>query len=453
MAIQPLEVQSAVDTLQFAIAQRDRASLRDTLRNLPSDDAANALDRLSPLELASVFTLLGDEGLALALENLDASDAARLLLKLSRAQAADVLEEMDPDDAADVVEALHPAEAEAILTEMEATEAADVRELLAYPPNSAGSLMTQEVVTLNPDLTAEQALVAIRRAAQQAETIYYVYVTDNQDRLLGVVALRDLVLAAPNTPISALTNRQLVRVRANEDQEVAARMLADRGFLALPVVDDQDRLVGIITVDDVAEVLEEEATEDITRLGGSDPLDDSYLRTSVLTHVRKRIVWLLLLFVGGALTSSVLASFDETLSAVAALTWFIPLLIGTGGNVGSQTVGLLVRGMAVGEVRFGDLGRVLRKELGVALLMGGVMGAAGLARALLLGTDVAIGLTVALAAVGIVLWSSVVSATLPLLIRRAGADPAVVSAPLITTLVDATGLFLYLSIARVLLDI
>jgi magnesium transporter len=325
--------------------------------------------------------------------------------------------------------------------------------LMAYPPESAAGLMTREVVTLSPDLTAEQALVAIRRVAQEAETIYYVYVTDQAGKLLGVLALRDLVLAAPNTPISQLTRRDLVKVRADADREVAARLLTDRGLLAIPVVDENDRLLGIITSDDVADVLEEEATEDITRLGGSEPLDEPYLHSSVATLVRKRVVWLLLLFVGGALTSNVLHHFATTLDQVVALTFFIPLLIGTGGNVGSQIVTTLVRAIGVGEVRLQDLPRVLRKELIVAMLIGVIMAAAALVRAWTLGVEWHLGMVVAVTACFIVLWAATVSAVIPLVLRKMGVDPAVVSAPFLSTLVDATGLFLYLTIARVMLGI
>lgn len=453
MAVNEIDRTDALAALKAALAMRRADQVRDILRGLPPPDIATTLDALSATELSTLVILLGDEGVAAILEELEAVDAARLLLKLSHAQAADLLEEMAPDDAADVVEELEPSQAEAILVEMEEAEAEDLRELLAYPPDTAGGRMTVEYVSVSPNLTVEEALVAIRALAQEAETIYYVYVTDANDHLLGVLSLRDLVLSAPTTPISQITNRDVVKVRATDDQEVAARLLADRGFLALPVVDEQDRLLGIITADDVADVLEEEATEDIERLGGSEPLDEPYLHTGVLTLVRKRLVWLLVLFLGGALTSNVLSHFQATLSEVVELAFFIPLLIGTGGNVGSQIVSTLVRAMGVGEVRLRDLIRVLRKELSVALLIGALMGVVTYARAWTLGVEGQLGLAVALTALFIVLWSSTVSAVLPLVLRRLGVDPAVVSAPLITTLVDATGLFLYFSIAGLVLQL
>jgi magnesium transporter len=411
------------------------------------------LDSLAPTELGAVVTLLGEEQLAELLENMAAMDAAALVLKLGRAQAADVLERMAPDDAADVVEELDRNEAEAILVAMGAPEAADVRLLLAYPPQSAAGLMTQEMVTISPQLSAEEALAAIRQVAREVETIYYVYVTDEDDRLVGVLSLRELVLAPPETSIGELVQRDLLSVRADADQEVAARLLADRGLLAIPVVDDCDRLLGIVTADDAADVLEEEATEDIERLGGSEPLERPYLRTSVRTLVWKRVRWLLVLFVAEAYTGSVLRHYEDTLAAAVSLAFFIPLLIGTGGNTGSQITTTLTRALAVGDVRFGDMFRVLRKELAAALFLGMIMALATVLRAWTLGVEVQIGMVVAVTAASIVLWSAAVAAVLPLVLRRFGIDPAVVSAPLITTVVDGTGLIIYFSVANWLLGL
>jgi magnesium transporter len=385
---------------------------------------------------------------------LDPFDAARLLGKLSRAQAADVLEEMDPDDAADVVDEFVPHEAEAILVEMELDEAADVRDLLSYPPESAAGIMTNEFVSLRPDLTADQALHELRRVAEEAETIYYVYITEpGSGRLLGVLSLRNLVLSRPWTQIQDLMVTDVVKVRASADQETAARLLDQRSLIALPVVDDHDRLLGIITADDAADVLLEEAGEDIERLGGSEPLEEPYLRASVLHLFRKRIAWLLVLFVAEAYTGSVLRFFEDTLSEQIALAFFIPLLIGTGGNTGSQVVTTLVRAMGVGEVAFKDLARVVRREAVVGVLLGVVMALATYIRSWTLGVGLEVGPVVALTGLCIVIWAGIVAAVLPLLLRRLRVDPAVVSAPFITTLVDGTGLIIYFTIARWLLHL
>jgi magnesium transporter len=424
------------------------------LRSAPREELAQALADLDPNELGLLVTRLGDEALADLISELDAFDAARLIGKLGRAQAADVLEEMDPDDAADVMGELRPHEAEAILTEMEDEEAEDVRDLLTYRPESAAGIMTPDFVSVAPYLTADEALAQLGRVAEEAETIYYVYVTDPQTRrLLGVLSLRNLVLSPRWKLVSQLMNTNVARIHADEDQEAAARLLDKHSYLALPVVDDQDRLLGIITADDAADVLLEEAGEDIERLGGSQPLDEPYLRASIVHLFRKRIIWLLVLFVAEAYTGTVLRHFEDTMAEMVSLAFFIPLLIGTGGNVGSQTVTTLVRAMGVGEVQFRDVFRVLGRELMVGLLLGIVMGAATYVRAWTLGIGVEIGPVVAVTATFIVIWSAAVSAILPLLLHRLKVDPAVVSAPLITTLVDGTGLFLYFTIARIMLGL
>jgi magnesium transporter len=425
-----------------------------TLRGLPYPELSARLRALEPAELAALFTQLGDEALAELLAELDPYDAAQLIGRLSRAQAADILEEMDPDDAVDVVEELKPGEAEAILTEMEPEEARDVRDLLAYPPNSAGRLMTPDFVAIGPDLSADDALAILRRVAAEAETIYYIFVTEPRtDRLLGVLVLRNLVLSRPGMRVRDLMVSDIVKVRVDADREEAARLLDRHHLLAIPVVDEEDRLLGIITADDAAEVLQEEAGEDIERLGGSQPLEEPYLRASVGHLFRKRIVWLLLLFAAQAYTGNVLGYFEGTLEAMIALTFFIPLLIGTGGNTGSQTVTMLVSALRVGEVTVADWIRVLRRETAVGCLLGLAMGTAGYVRALTLGVGVDVALVVALAALSIVVWAAMVAAVLPLALHRLRLDPAVVSTPLITTVVDGTGLLIYFLLARAILHI
>jgi magnesium transporter len=434
------------------------AALRGLLDRLSNREVAEALLQLSDQEMADLVAQLGDEVIADVLAELEPIEGAGLLLRLSRVRAADVLEEMDPDDAADLVSAVEDVDeraAEDILTRMDPAEGGEVRELLAYPEDSAGGIMTTRVVTVRPEATAGDALTAIRRLAEEdrTETVYYLYVTDGDRRLVGVLSLRELVLAPPTTPIRMVMRRSFAAVRPEADQEGVARLLTEKHLLALPVVDADGRLLGIVTNDDIADVIEEEATEDIQALGGSQPLDVPYPRASVWLLARKRVVWLLLLFVAGAYTSTVLQAFDAELEAVVALTFFIPLLIGVGGNVGSQVVVTIIRAQALGEVRFGDIGRVLLKEMRVMVLLAGVMFLAAVARVWLQGYDPRIQLTVAFAVVLIVFWAGFVGAVLPLLLRRVGVDPAVVSTPFITTLVDGTGLVIYFEVARFLLDL
>ncbi|HEY8477556.1 MAG TPA: magnesium transporter, partial [Chloroflexota bacterium] len=339
-----------------------------------------------------------------------------------------------------------------ILRRMAPEEARYIRELMRYRPESAGGIMTPEFVALSPEITAETALRTIRRLAAEKEVIYYVYVTDERDRLLGVLSLRDLVLARPSTRVGDLMLRDVVKVPVDADQEEVARLIREHHLLAVPVVDPEQRLLGIVTSDDVADVLEEETTEDVERLGGSQPLEEPYITARVRHIVRKRVGWLLLLFVAQTYTSSVLHAFEDELAAAVALAFFIPLLIGTGGNVGSQITTTLVRAMAVGEVTFAHVLRVLSKELLVGAILGVVMAVATYIRAWTMGL-LELGIVVAATAFWIVLWAAFVATVLPLLLRRLGLDPAVVSTPLITTLVDGTGLVIYFTIARLLLGL
>jgi magnesium transporter len=442
-----------IEEVRDLIAARERDGIVGLAGQVSPAEWAELVPRLDSREVAVLIQWLPDAELPELLAELKPADAAAILRTLSQPIAADLLEAMDPDDATDVVEELPQAEAEQLLIQMDPAEAAEIRELLAFPPDSAGSVMTPAFVAVAPDLRADQAIAALRRVAEEAETLYYAYVIDADDHLLGVLSLRNLVLAPPQTPVRDVMVRDPIRLRADADQETAARLLTDHNLLAVPVVDQDDHLLGIITQDDVADILEEEATEDIERLGGSQPLEMPYLRASVPLLVRRRVVWLLLLFAAEAYTGTALRAYDEEITKVVALAYFIPLLIGTGGNIGSQTTTTLVRAMGLGEVRLRDVGRILRKEVAVGLILGAIMAIVAYGRAELLATGPQVALVVALTIAAICVWSATVAAVLPLLLRRLRIDPAVVSAPMITTLVDGTGLVIYFTIAKYLLDL
>lgn len=439
--------------VQALIREREQEGVRGLAERIGPAEWADLVPQLEPNEVAVLLQWLPDEEIPALLEELSPSEAARILRTLTAPKAAQLLEEMDPDDAADVVEQLPERDANEILVRMRPSEAAEIRELAVYPPDSAGGIMTPAFVAVPRHVSAAEAIAAIRRLVDQAETVNYVYVVDDGRHLLGVLSLYRLMLSGPATPVEELMAPTTVRVNASADQEVAARLLTDRNLLAIPVVDDEDRLLGIITEDDVADVLQAEATEDIERLGGSQPLNVPYRLSSVGLLVRKRVVWLLVLFVAEAYTGTVLRNFEGDLEAVVALGFFIPLLIGTGGNIGSQTVTLIVRSMAIGEVSLRDIGWIIFKELRVGLIMGAVMGVIGFGQAALLGVGPNIGLVVAATLLAISAWSATVAAALPLILRRLRVDPAVVSAPFITTLVDGTGLIIYFEIARLVLSL
>ena len=440
-----------LDEVRALLAEREELGIRGLADRLGTADWADLVPRLDDDEVVALLANLPAEEIPELLEELEPEQTASVLHVLGRDKAADLLERMDPDDATDVLAEFDDDEAERLLQAMEPDDAAEIRDLLPYPPDTAGGRMTPAFVAIAPDVRADDAIVMLRLVAEEAETIYYVYVLDAAERLLGVLSLHNLVLTRPDTPVSEVMVADPFRVRADTDQETAARLLTDNNLLALPVVDEHDKLLGIITQDDVADVLEEEATEDIERLGGSQPLDMPYRLASVPVLVRRRVGWLLFLFFAGLLTTQVLVSFETRLAEIQALTLFIPLIIGIGGNVGSQTVTTLVRAIAIGEVELRDVGWVLVKELSVGLLIGLLLGIAGFVRGgLSSGTQV--GIVVGATIMAITVWSAAVAAVLPLVLRRLGADPAVVSAPFITTLVDATGLLIYLTVAGVVLQ-
>lgn len=451
-----MDAGTTVDLLaevQALIREREREGVRGLAERIGPSEWADLVPALEPSEIAVLLHWLPDDEIPELLEELSPSDAADILRSLSRSEAAKLLEEMDPDDAADVVEQLPEVEAREILVQMRPEDANELRDLSSYPAESAGGIMTPAYVAVTAAATADEAIVAIRRLVDEAETVNYIYVVDAERKLLGVLSLYRLLLSPGATPVADLMAPSTVRVRADTDREVAARLLTDRNLLALPVVDETDHLLGIITEDDVADVLQAEATEDIERLGGSEPLNAPYRSSGVWLLFRKRIVWLLLLFVAEAYTGTVLRDFQDELQAVVALSFFIPLLIGTGGNMGSQTVTLVVRAMALGEVTLGDIAWIVLKEMRVGFAIGIVMAGVAFGRAWLLGVGPDIGGVVALTILAICLWSATVAAALPLLLRALRIDPAVVSAPLITTLVDGTGLVIYFQIARLLLHL
>ena len=442
-----------VSEVQALIHERERDGVLGLAELIGPAEWADLVPHLEPSEVAVLIQWLPDEEIGEILEELPPAEAARILRTLSAPEAGLLLGEMDPDDAADVVEALPDETVHEILVRMKPDDAAEIRELSGYEPDTAGGIMTPEYVAVARDATSAQAIAAIRRLVDEAETVNYVYVVDEERHLLGVLSLYRLLLSADTTPVEQLMAPSTVRVRASADQETAARILTDRNLLAIPVVDDDDHLLGIITEDDVADVLQAEATEDIERLGGSQPLNLPYRLASVPLLVRKRVGWLLLLFVAEAYTGTVLQGFEDEMKAVVALSFFIPLLIGTGGNIGSQTVTLVVRAMALNEVSLRDIGWLVFKELRVGLIIGLFMAAVGIAQAIFLGVSNDIALIVAITLVSICIWSATVASALPLILRRLGVDPAVVSAPLITTLVDGTGLIIYFEVARLVLGL
>jgi magnesium transporter len=411
----------------------------DLFAELDDDDQVALLPELNPADSADI------------LEELDDEEAAELVAALSTEAIIRIVDEMEPDEAADLLGDIHPEQAQAVLAGLGDPD--EVRPLLLHPDDSAGGLMTSEFLALRRRMTASEAIQAIRAWKPEAETIYYLFVVDRYGRLCGVVNLRQLIIAALDTPIVEIMGTEVLSVPVGTDQEECARLMRRYDLLALPVLDADGVLLGVITVDDVMDVLEEEATEDIQRLGGAQPLERSYLDTNIFVVTRKRIGWLLLLFLTATLTGSVMRLFQGEIQAVVSLAIFIPLLIGTGGNAGSQTTATIIRALATGDVDPADALRVWWHEARVGLALGLGMAIAAYLRAITWEHDPALATTVSASILGIVLWATGIGSLLPLLAARLRIDPTVVSGPVMSTLVDATGLFIYFTVARVVLEL
>ncbi len=363
-----------------------------------------------------------------------------------REAMARLLEEMPHDDRVDLLRRLDDEVVESLLPLVTKADRADIRRLLSYPEDSVGAVMTTDYASLSADVTVGEAISQLRRQAPEKETIYYVYVVDEERRLIGFVSLRDLILAKPSARVADVMHRDVICARIDEDREAVARKLAEYDFLALPVVDDQHRLVGIVTFDDVADVLEAEVTEDFHLTAAVVPLARGYGQTNPWALYRRRVGWLVVLVFVNLVSSGVIAAYEETLQAAIALAFFLPLLIDSGGNTGSQAATLIVRALATGEIGVGQWLRVVVKELAVGAALGATMAAASFALGAFRG-GVEVGLIVGISMLGIVILTNLIGVLLPFVLTRLRFDPAVASSPLITTVADAAGLFLYFTIA------
>jgi len=423
-------------------------------------EAVQLVQNEHPADIADLFELLDEEQRSLLFKKLEVVNAGEVLDEISTEATielvdsvpdesiADILERLPVDDAAEVLSEIGSDRAGQILSLIEPDDALAIGRILDYPEQSAGRLMTTNVVRIQEGWTVQNTLDFLRNLDDTAETLAYLYVVDPADHLVGVLPLRVLVTKNPDIFIKDIMDTKVISVDVLADQEEAAKLVAHYDFFAIPVIDKERRLVGIITHDDVVDILQQEFTEDMQRLGGSQPLEGEYLASPVTTVFEKRISWLLVLFLTEMLTGSVMRLYEEELQTAVALSFFIPLLIGTGGNSGSQTTSTIVRAIAMGEVHVKDVWRLLWHEMRAGFLLGVAMGGIGFIRSLLWKTGIPLALTVAAALFAIVLWANVIGALLPPLASKFKIDPAVISGPVMSTLVDATGLIIYFSLAK-----
>jgi magnesium transporter len=488
----PQETDSVVVTAEpgHKLATRLRSALRvppgdggdlamiAALQNRHHADIAEAMSHLANPECLAIFNWLDNARAAEVLGEVDADTSRYLMENAPPGRLADLLDRMPMDDAAEAVSDASPERAAELLADLEVRapeDAVEIRELLAYEENTAGRLMTDNFVRLTPHMTVEEAFSAVRHADPEVETLTELYVVepfeadahltrpfatrpaeDEDERLVGVIPLRLLVRARPTQTVRDIMIDEPLTVSVDTDQEEVARIFSKYSFLAIPVLDRRGTLAGIVTMDDVLHVLVEEQTEDVLALGAvtmRDP-ETPYLSVGVIDTVRQRFGWLVLLFVASMFTGGVSRHFEGLIAELAVLATFVPLLIGTGGNAGAQAVMTVTRALALGELHFNDWLRVLWREMRTGLALGGCLAFVGYFFVLLgWGESATLAVVIACSLTAIVIWASIVGSMLPLIARRLGFDPAVMSAPFVTTFVDATGLFLYFSIARAVLHL
>ncbi|HLQ67109.1 MAG TPA: magnesium transporter [Candidatus Limnocylindrales bacterium] len=438
----------------------------------PPDSESDVVERLSAEDLREAWILLVPEDRIESFRALDRPDAEDLFLGLSARDQSELLFSLPPaerrswlrllpmDDAADLIQEAGHEHRDGLLQLLDDPTQKEVHALLAYAEDDAGGLMNPRYARVRPEMSADEALTYLRRqASEQTVSLPYAYVLDQDQHLEGVVSYRELFLARPEQRVQDVMRTDLTTAPEWMDQEELSRLFATNRLIAIPIVDSQGRMKGIVTLDDIVDVVREEATEDIQKIGGTAAFDQPYLRLSIKELIQKRAGWLAVLFLGESLTATAMGYFQEEIARAVVLALFVPLVISSGGNSGSQATTIVIRAMALGEVKLKDWWRVMRRELISGLGLGGILALIGLARILIWQAlfhtygqhHLLIAFTVAISLVGVVVWGTVVGSMLPFLLRRFGLDPATASAPFVATLVDVTGLIIYFSAARMIL--
>jgi len=449
--MEPVVLDETMEQLRAALQANDLNKASRIVASLRPADQADLFNDLDDVTQQTLLPQLHPANAADIFEELYDEDAVELAVQLPLGTLIRIVNEMEPDEAADLLDDLSPEQASAILPNLKAAK--QIQPLIQYPDDTAGGLMTTNPIIINRRMTAEQAIEALRGLHPDHNNISYLFVTDRLQRLVGVISLRRLIVAPRNKLLMELMDPDVVFVHTDEDQEDCAELMIRYDLLALPVVNENKMLLGIITIDDLVDVLQEEASEDIQRLGGAEPLDRAYLDTNIFTLTRKRVSWLFLLFGTATLTGMVMDLYQVQLQKVVTLSIFIPMLIGTGGNAGSQTTATIIRAIAVGDIEWSDGFKVWRHEISVGFILGIIMAILSTFLAYVWVYDIELALTVGASIMVIVMWATGAGSILPLIATRIGIDPTVVSGPVMSTLVDATGLFIYFNIARWILGI
>ncbi|MBN8703378.1 MAG: magnesium transporter [Bacteroidetes bacterium] len=450
-----------LEKLKEAIHANDIAFVESQIKVLHPADIAEVFNELSIDEAKFLYKHLEEEEAGKVLIEMDEDVREKFLAELTSKEIAEqFLDNMSSDDAADVIGELPDAKQDEVLALMEdAEQASDIVDLLNYDENTAGGLMATELIRVNVNKNILECVREIRKQADGIENMYAVYVVDDEDKLLGLLSLKKLLITPLRTKVKDILNPEIISVKTNTDAEEAAKIMEKYNLVVLPVVDGLGRLVGRITIDDVVDIIREEETEDVQKMAGMEALDEPYNSISVWGMLKKRGGWLVILFLGESLTATAMSFFEDAIAKVVVLALFVPLIISSGGNTGSQASTLVIRALALGQVSIRDWWTIIRKELKVGALLGISLGLIGFLRVAVWSAFVDdfgphwmyIGLTVGISLVGVVLWGNIVGSVFPLLLKRMGLDPAVSSAPFVATLVDITGLIIYFSVASSIL--
>ncbi|PEK96324.1 magnesium transporter [Bacillus mycoides] len=425
----------------------------DKVLRHPSYDVAQEVKRFSIEDQVILLDKIPVLKSSKILQHLSTEEKYNILIHLSENKAKKLLDLQPIDETVDLLLAVHPEKQAKLMAYLNKITKHNVKKLMAFKPETAGSLVTSDFVAVRRNWSVKMTLKYIREHSENVESISYIYVLDSHGYLKGIVSIHELLLAADEEILSTIMIQEVISVHAEVDQQEVVKKLLNYNLAALPVTTANNEMIGIITFDDVMNVMEAEATEDIQKLGGSEPLNQSYFESSIWSIFFKRLPWLLLLFVAEAYTGTVLKYFEDEIETVVALAFFVPLLVGTGGNTGTQVVATITRAIGIGEVKFKDIFRVMKKEFAIGMLLGLALGVAGLTRAYMLGVGTEVAQVVAITLLFIVIWASLVAAVLPLILRKLKLDPAVVSGPFITTFVDGTGLVIYFMVAKTLLNL
>ena len=446
------------ETIRVLLEEKKFNTLRDILATMKPYDIAAVFEELQDEKTPILFRILPKELAAETFVEMDDETQEYLIHGLSDSELKEVVDELFVDDAVDLIEEMPANVVKRILRQADKDMRKQINELLKYPEDSAGSIMTTEFIVLRPTMTAEMAIKRIRRTGVDKETIYTCYVTDENNRLIGITTVKDLLLAEDDDLVRELMEENVISVNTLDDQEHVAKKFSNYNFLALPVVDNENRLVGIVTIDDAIDVIQEEATEDIEKMAAVLPSDKPYMRTSVLGIYRKRIPWLLVLMLSATFTSAIISSFEGALASVIVLSSFIPMITGSGGNAGSQASVSVIRAVSLGEIEFKNIFMVLWKELRVSILCGLTLATANFVKLMIFDLHsnpnaLMIALVVSLTLLGTIMMSKLVGASLPLLASKIGFDPAVMANPLISTVCDSLSLLIYFAISTSILNI